>query len=113
MITSTFDYRNLRQEIGDKVTVSEIELLQQPKTFNAIDLYVDGDKQIGNYVYNSTTKKITLTAEVSGNIYVDYCTDTPVVFDGQTVFQRLNPGSRVQRRQHNVLQYRDDIFSCL
>jgi len=91
MITSTFDYRNLRQEIGDKISISEIELLQSPKNANGIDLYVDGDKQIGNYVYNTTTKKIILTEAVSGNIYVDYCTDTPVVFDGQTVFQRLNP----------------------
>ena len=94
MVPSTFEYRNLRQEIGDKISVSEIELLQSPKNTNGqiqIDLYVNGDKQIGNHVYNSTTKKITLTEAVSGNIYVDYCTDTPVVFDGQTVFQRLNP----------------------
>ena len=94
MVTSTFDYRNLRQEVGDKISVSEIELLQSPKNTNGqnqIDLYVNGDKQIGNHVYNSTTKKITLTEAVSGNIYVDYCTDTPVVFDGETVFQRLNP----------------------
>ena len=111
MITSTFDYRNLRQEIGDKVTVSEIELLQQPKTFNAIDLYVDGDKQIGNYVYNSTTKKITLTAEVSGNIYVDYCTDTPVVFDGQTVFQRLNPA--VEYNVDNTTYYNTEMTYSL
>ena len=111
MITSTFDYRNLRQEIGDKVTVSEIELLQQPKSFNAIDLYVDGSKQIGNYVYNSTTKKITLTAEVSGNIYVDYCTDTPVVFDGQTVFQRLNPA--VEYNVDNTTYYNTEMTYSL
>ena len=38
MITSTFDYRNLRQEVGDKITVSEIELLQSPKNFNSIEV---------------------------------------------------------------------------
>jgi hypothetical protein len=89
--TSTFDYRNLRQELGDMLTVSEIELLQASKNSNTIDLYVDGQKQIGNYTYSSVTNKITMSEAVSGNVYVDYCTDTPVVYDGQTVFQRLNP----------------------
>jgi hypothetical protein len=65
MTPSTFDYRNLRQEIGDKISISEIELLQSPKNTNGIDLYVNGDKQIGNYIYNSTTNKIILTESVS------------------------------------------------
>jgi hypothetical protein len=90
-VTSVFDYRNLRQELGDMLTVSEIELLQPSKNNNTIDLYVDGQKQIGNYTYSSTTNKITMNEAVSGNIYVDYCTDTPVVYDGQTVFQRIDP----------------------
>ena len=89
--TSVFDYRNLRQEIGDKITVSEIELLQSPKSFNTIDLYVDGNKQVGNYTFDSATNKITMSAAVSGNIYVDYCTSTSVVYDGETIFQRINP----------------------
>ena len=91
MISTTFDYRNLRQEVGDKITVSEIELLQSPKNFNSIDLYVDGKKQLGNYTFDSVTKKITLTSAVAGNIYVDYCTSSPVVYDGSTVFQKINP----------------------
>jgi hypothetical protein len=89
--TSVFDYRNLRQEIGDKITVSEIELLQSPKNFNTIDLYVDGNKQVGNYTLDNATNKITMTEAVSGNIYVDYCTSTSVVYDGETIFQRINP----------------------
>ena len=89
--TSVFDYRNLRQEIGDKITVSEIELLQSPKNFNTIDLYVDGNKQVGNYTLDNATNKITMTEAVSGNIYVDYCTSTPVVYDGETIFQRIDP----------------------
>ena len=91
MVSTTFDYRNLRQEVGDKITVSEIELLQSPKNFNSIDLYVDGKKQIGNYTFDTVSKKITLTSEVAGNIYVDYCTSTAVVYDGDTVFQKINP----------------------
>jgi len=90
-ITSTFDYRNLRQELGDSLSVTDIELLQAPKNSNTIDLYVDGQKQIANYTFNSADNKITMTGEVSGNIYVDYCTATPVVYDGQTVFQRIDP----------------------
>ena len=91
MISTTFDYRNLRQELGDKATVSNIQLLQSPKNFNSIDLYVDGKKQLGNYTFDDASKKITLTEAVSGNIYVDYCTSTPVVYEGDKVFQRLNP----------------------
>ena len=90
-IPTTFDYRNLRQELGDSIAVTDIELLQSPKNSNTIDLYVDGQKQIGNYTFSSATNKITMTEAVSGNVYVDYCTNTPVVYDGQTVFQRLNP----------------------
>lgn len=89
--TSVFDYRNLRQEIGDKITVSEIELLQSPKNVNTIDVYVDGNKQVGNYTFDSATNKITMTESVNGNIYVDYCTATSVVYDGETVFQRIDP----------------------
>ena len=91
MVFTTFDYRNLRQELGDKISCSTIELLQSPKNFNSIDLYVNGKKQLGNYEFDSATKIITLTKEVSGNIYVDYCTSTSVVFDGNTVFQPINP----------------------
>ena len=90
-IQSTFDYRNLRQELGDSLAVTDIELLQAPKNSNTIDLYVDGQKQIGNYTFSSATNKISMTATVSGNVYVDYCTATPVVYDGNTVFQRINP----------------------
>lgn len=90
-LKTDFDYRNLRQEIGDKVDATSIELLQAPKSINAIDLYIDGQKQIGNYSYSSSDKKITLTSPITGNIYVDYCTNTPVVFDGDGVFQRINP----------------------
>jgi hypothetical protein len=90
-ITTTFDYRNLRQELGDSLAVTDIELLQAPKNSNTIDLYVDGQKQIANYTFNSADNKITMNEAVSGNIYVDYCTDTPVVYDGNTVFQRIDP----------------------
>jgi hypothetical protein len=90
-ISSTFDYRNLRQELGDSIAVTDIELLQAPKNASTIDLYVEGQKQIGNYTFSSATNKITMTEAVSGNVYVDYCTATPVVYDGATVFQRLNP----------------------
>ena len=90
-ITTTFDYRNLRQELGDSLAVTDIELLQAPKNFNTIDLYIDGQKQIANYTFNSADNKITMNEAVSGNIYVDYCTDAPVVYDGNTVFQRIDP----------------------
>ena len=43
-VNTTFDYRNLRQEIGDKVDATTVELLQSPKSINAIDLYVNGQK---------------------------------------------------------------------
>ena len=88
---TTFDYRNLRQEVGDHLTISEIELLQSPKDYDSIDLYVNGQKQLGNYTYSEATKKITIETAVSGNIYVDYCTSTPVIYEGKTVFQRINP----------------------
>ena len=91
MIFSTFDYRNLRQELGTSATLSEITLLQSPKNTNSIDLYVDGKKQLGNYAFDSSTKKITLTKAITGNVYVDYCTLTPVVYEGDKVFQRINP----------------------
>ena len=90
-IKSTFDYRNLRQEIGDSIALTDIELLQSAKNLNTIDLYVDGQKQINNYVYNSNTNIISMDESVSGNVYVDYCTALPVVYDGATVFQRINP----------------------
>jgi len=91
MVFSTFDYRNLRQEIGTTATLSQFELLQSPKDASSIDLYVDGKKQIGNYTFDSATNKITLTEAVSGNIYVDYCTSTSVVYEGDKVFQKINP----------------------
>ena len=90
-ITTTFDYRNLRQELGDSLAVIDIELLQAPKNVNTIDLYLDGQKQIGNYTFSNVTNKITMNDAVTGNMYVDYCTATPVVYDGQTIFQRLDP----------------------
>jgi hypothetical protein len=89
--TSTFDYRNLRQELGNVENLSQIELLQEAKNVNDIDLYVDGIKQIGNYTYNNVTNKINTTSELTGYIYVDYCTKDEVIYDGDEVFQRLQP----------------------
>ena len=88
---STFDYRNLRQELGNVENLSQIELLQEAKNVNDIDLYVDGIKQIGNYTYNNSTNKINTTSELTGYVYVDYCTKDEVIYDGDEVFQRLQP----------------------
>jgi len=105
--TTVFDYRNFRQEIGDKISVSKIELLQTPKNSNTIDLYVDGQKQVENYTYDSADDTITMTEEVSGNIYVDYCTDTSVIYDGQEVFQRIDPS--VEYNIDNKTYYNTEI----
>lgn len=89
--TSTFDYRNLRQELGTVTAINQIELLQEAKNVSDIDLYVDGIKQIGNYTYNNTTNYINTTEDLTGYVYVDYCTKDNVIYDGDEVFQRLQP----------------------
>ena len=83
-----FNYRNLRHEVGNG-TVDTIELTQSAKSLNDIDVYVDGIKQIGTYVYSNGI--ITLDEPVTGYIYVDYATEDNVVTDGDMVWQRIDP----------------------
>ena len=83
-----FNYRNLRHEFGSAV-FDTVELTQDAKSQNDIDVYVDGIKQIGNYTYDNLV--ISFTEAVTGNLYVDYKTADNVVVDGDSVWQRINP----------------------
>lgn len=87
-IKSEFDYRNLRHEYGS-ATHTQLELLQEPKSSETIDVYVDGIKQIGNYVYDSN--RITFSEPVTGYVYVDFTTKDNVFVDGDGAWQRIDP----------------------
>ena len=87
-IKSEFDYRNLRHEYGT-ATHSQLSLLQEPKSSETIDVYVDGIIQIGNYVYSSNS--IIFNTPVTGYVYVDFTTKDNVVVDGDGSWQRIDP----------------------
>jgi hypothetical protein len=87
-IPCNFNYRNLRHEFGSG-TFESVELTQDAKSQNDIDVYVDGIKQIGNYSYADLV--IEFTNPIEGELYVDYTTDDNVVVDGDNVWQRINP----------------------
>ncbi len=87
-IISEFDYRNLRHEYGT-ATHTQLELLQEPKSFNTIDVYVDGIKQIGNYTYDSLI--VTFNEPTTGYVYIDFTTKNNVVVDGDGSWQRIDP----------------------
>lgn len=87
-ILSEFDYRNLRHEYGFG-THEKLELLQEPKNFYTIDVYLEGIKQIGNYTYNDNV--ITFNKPVEGYVYVDFTTRENVIVDGDGTWQRIDP----------------------
>ena len=87
-IPCNFNYRNLRHEFGSG-TFESVELTQDAKSQNDIDVYVDGIKQIGNYSYADLV--IEFTNPIEGELYIDYTTDDNVVVDGDNVWQRINP----------------------
>ncbi|MDC1446344.1 hypothetical protein N8344_00065 [bacterium] len=87
-IPCDFNYRNLRHEFGSG-TFKSVEITQDAKSQNDIDVYVDGIKQIGNYSYADLV--IEFTNPIEGELYVDYTTDDNVVVDGDNVWQRINP----------------------
>ena len=88
-IDTIFDYRNFRQEFGREAGKT-LTLSQRPKNVNAVDVYVEGIKQIANYTVDAPNNTVTLTDEPEGFVYVDYCTLNAVVNDGDTGFQRLH-----------------------
>jgi hypothetical protein len=88
-IDTTFDYRNFRQEYG-RESGKVLTLSQTPKTTNAVDVYVEGMKQIANYTVDLTNNTVTLDNEPDGFVYIDYCTKSGVVNDGDNGFQRLH-----------------------
>ena len=97
-IDTVFPYRNFRQEFGREAGTS-LTLSQAPQSENAIDVYIDGIKlqrlnpntnNPTNYTVDVTTNIITLNNAPEGFVYVDYCTNSPVVNDGDTGFQRLH-----------------------
>lgn len=88
-IITEFDYRNLRHEYG-KAEHSILQLLQEAKTDETIDVYVEGIKQIDNYtVFDG--KFIIFNSPVTGYVYVDFTTKDNVVIDGDTAWQRIDP----------------------
>ena len=97
-IDTIFPYRNFRQEFGREAGTT-LTLSQKPKTENAVDVYVDGIKlqrlnpdvnNPTNYVVDVSNNLVTLNNAPEGFVYVDYCTNSPVVNDGDTGFQRLH-----------------------
>ena len=96
-ITTEFDYRNYRKEFGRNAT-RVLELSQTPKNSNAIDVYIDGIKQINNYSVNGSTITFNVNADPVGFVHVDICTAGPVTTDGDTGFQRI----------HHSLEYNID-----
>ena len=96
-ITTEFDYRNYRKEFGRNAT-RVLELTQTPKNSNAIDVYIDGIKQINNYSVNGSTITFNVNADPVGFVHVDICTAGPVTTDGDTGFQRI----------HHSLEYNID-----
>jgi hypothetical protein len=96
-IKTEFDYRNFRQEFGRDAT-NVLTLTQTPKNDNAIDVYIDGIKQINNYSVNGNVITFNVSSNPEGFVYVDYCTLDPVSTDGDTGFQRI----------HHSLEYNPD-----
>tara|TARA_B100001057_G_scaffold91069_1_gene87382 strand:+ start:16921 stop:25755 length:8835 start_codon:yes stop_codon:yes gene_type:complete len=88
-IKTEFDYRNFRQEFGRDAT-NVLTLSQTPKNENAIDVYIDGIKQINNYSVNGSVITFNVSSNPEGFVYVDYCTNGPVVSDGDKGFQRIH-----------------------
>ena len=88
-IKTEFDYRNFRQEFGRDAT-NVLTLSQTPKNENAIDVYIDGIKQINNYSVNSNVITFNVSSNPEGFVYVDYCTNGPVTTDGDDGFQRIH-----------------------
>jgi hypothetical protein len=108
-IKSEFDYRNLRHEYGT-ATHLQLELLQEPKSSETIDVYVDGIKQIGNYVYSSNT--ITFNEPVTGYVYVDFTTKNNVFVDGDGAWQRIDPS--LEYNPDNLFHYNTNFtFSTM
>ena len=96
-IKTDFDYRNFRQEFGRDAT-NVLTLSQTPKNENAIDVYIDGIKQINNYSVNGNVITFNVSSNPEGFVYVDYCTNGPVTSDGDDGFQRI----------HHSLEYNVD-----
>lgn len=96
-IKTEFDYRNYRKEFGRNAT-RVLELTQTPKNENAVDVYIDGIKQINNYTVTGSTITFNVNADPVGFVYVDICTNGPVTTDGDTGFQRI----------HHSLEYNVD-----
>ena len=96
-IKTEFDYRNFRQEFGRDAT-NVLTLSQTPKNENAIDVYIDGIKQINNYTVNGNVITFNVSSNPEGFVYVDYCTNGPVTSDGDNGFQRV----------HHSLEYNVD-----
>ena len=96
-IKTEFDYRNYRKEFGRNAT-RVLELTQTPKNENAVDVYIDGIKQINNYTVTGNTITFNVNADPVGFVYVDICTNGPVTTDGDTGFQRI----------HHSLEYNVD-----
>lgn len=87
-IDSTFDYRNFREEFTTDEVKSVFELKETPKS-GAIDVYVDGIKQLNNYTVSGNT--VTLGSETTDFVYIDYCVDGNVTTNAKGAFQRVNP----------------------
>ena len=96
-IKSDFDYRNYRKEFGRNAT-RVLTLSQTPKNSNAVDVYIDGIKQINNYTVSGNDITFNVNADPVGFVHVDICTNGPVTTDGDTGFQRL----------HHSLEYNVD-----
>ena len=96
-IKSDFDYRNYRKEFGRNAT-RVLTLSQTPKNSNAVDVYIDGIKQINNYTVSGNDITFNVNADPGGFVHVDICTNGPVTTDGDTGFQRL----------HHSLEYNVD-----
>ena len=101
-IKSNFDYRNYRKEFG-RDAKRVLTLSQTPKNAEAVDVYIDGIKQINNYTVTGNDITFNVNADPVGFVHVDVCTNNPVTTDGDTGFQRL----------HHSLEYNVDNKSYL
>ena len=61
-IKSDFDYRNYRKEFGRNAT-RVLTLSQTPKNSNAVDVYIDGIKQINNYTVSGNDITFNVNAD--------------------------------------------------
>ena len=86
-ISTVFNYRNFRQEFG-RDPGTEITLSQAPKTDLTIDVYVEGIRQVEGYTIAGNV--ITFDEAPEGFVYVDVCTKSNVVTDGDKGFQRIH-----------------------